>query len=101
MRKVIQNTVYRTFAVDKDAWTGFEKAAESYGVRPAELLRELVGHVDAAVDGIEKGKIQKFDGDISRLIRREFPQLSPLQLRVMGNILIEAAIQVDNREGKE
>jgi len=83
--------ITKAFKVEPDAWTNFVKAAESYGATPAELLRELVRHVDAAMKGIESGRIQNFNGDIARLIRTEFPQLSPFQLETMASVLIQAA----------
>lgn len=81
----------KAFKVNTEAWANFVRSAESYGATPAELLRELVKHVDAAVKGVESGRIQSFDGDVSRLIRTEFPQLSPFQLRSMAQVLLEAA----------
>ena len=67
------------------------RAAEFYGATPAELLRELVRHVDVAVKGVENGRIGSFDGDVSRLLRTEFPQVSPFQLRTMAKVLMHAA----------
>ena len=96
MRKYIT----KSFKVEHVAWANFEKAAESYGAMPAELLRELVGHVDAAMKGIESGRIRSFDGDVSRLIRTEFPQLSPFQLRMMGEVLMQAAKLGEKERGK-
>lgn len=87
----MRKQITKAFKVDAEAWANFVRLAESYGATPAELLRELVGHADAAVKGIEGGRIQSFDGDISRLIRAEFPQLSPFQLRTMAKVLMEAA----------
>lgn len=81
----------KAFKVDPEAWANFVRAAESYGATPAELLRELVRHVDAAMKGIQSGQVRSFDGDVARLLRTEFPQLSPFQLRMMANILMEAA----------
>ena len=81
----------RAFKVDAAAWDNFVKAAESYGATSAELLREFVGHVDAAMKGIQSGRIQSFDGDVPRLIRAEFPQLSPFQLRMMAEVLMQAS----------
>jgi hypothetical protein len=83
--------ITKAFRVDSDAWDNFVKAAEHYGATPAELLRELVGHVDAAVKGIKSGRIRSFDGDISRLLRSEFPKLTPYQLRTMAEVLMHAA----------
>jgi len=81
----------KAFKVDAEAWANFVKSAESYGATPAELLREFVAHVDSAMKGIESGRIRSFNGDVSRLIRAEFPQLSPFQLRVMAEVLMQAA----------
>ncbi len=81
----------KAFKVDAEAWANFVKSAEFYGATPAELLREFVAHVDAAMKGIESGRIRSFNGDVSRLIRAEFPQLSPFQLRTMAEVLIQAA----------
>lgn len=83
--------ITKAFRVDPEAWTNFVRSAEFYGATPAELLRELVNHVDAAVKGIESGRIRSFDGDVSQLIRTEFPQLTPFQLRRMAGVLMEAA----------
>ena len=83
--------ITKAFKVDAEAWANFVRSAEAYGATPAELLRELVGHVDAAVKGIEGGRIQSFNGDVSQLIRAEFPQLSPFQLRSMAEVLMQAA----------
>lgn len=87
----MRKQVTKAFKVDAEAWANFVRSAESYGATPAELLRELVKHVDAAVKGIETGRIRSFDGDVSRLIRAEFPQLSPFQLRTMAEVLMQAA----------
>ncbi len=87
----MSKSVTKAFKVDAGAWANFVKAAESYGATPAELLRELVGHVDAAVKGIRSGRIKSFDGDVAQLLRAEFPQLSPFQLRTMAEILMQAA----------
>ena len=83
--------ITKAFRVDAEAWANFVRSAESYGATPAELLRELVGHVDAAMKGIESGRIQSFNGDVARLIRTEFPQLSPFQLQMMAGVLMQAA----------
>lgn len=93
--------ITKAFKVDSEAWANFVRAAESYGATPAELLRELVRHVDAAMKGIESGRIKSFDGDISQLLRAEFPKVSPFQLRAMAKILIEAAELevIEPREG--
>lgn len=94
--------ITKSFKVDSGAWTNFVKAAASYGATPAELLRELVRHVDAAMQGIESGRIRSFDGDVARLIRTEFPQLSSFQLRAMAKVLMQAAkINMDVEEGEE
>lgn len=92
--------ITKSFKVDAEEWANFVRAAESYGATPAELLRELVKHVDAALKGIESGRIQSFDGDVSRLIRAEFPQLSPFQLRAMAEILMQAAKIDEEERGK-
>ena len=83
--------VTKSFKVDSEAWDNFIKASQSYGATPAEVLRELVRHVDAAMKGIQAGRFQTFDGDAARLIRAEFPQLSPFQLQTMAEVLMEAA----------
>ncbi len=82
--------ITKSFKVEADTWANFVRAAQSYGATPAEVLRELVRHVDAAMNGIESGRIQK-DRDVSQLLRTEFPQLSPFQLRRMGQVLMQAA----------
>jgi hypothetical protein len=83
--------ITKSFKVDPEAWANFVKAAESYGATPAELLRELIRHVDAAMKGVESGRIQSFNGDVPRLIRTEFSQLSPFQLQMMADVLVKAA----------
>ncbi len=96
----MSSLVTKSFKVDVDAWGSFLQAAKTYGATPSELLRELVMHVDAAVKGIQSGRITSFDGDVARLIRTEFPQVSPFQLQMMANVLAEAArISVDS-DGK-
>jgi len=92
--------IAKAFRVDAEAWANFVRSAESYGATPAELLRELVKHVDAAMKGIESGRIRTFDGDVSRLIRAEFPQLSPFQLRSMAEVLMEAAKLGEEEQGR-
>jgi len=92
--------ITKAFRVDPEAWTNFARSAEFYGATPAELLRELVGHVDEAMKGIESGRIRSFDGDVSRLIRTEFPQLSPFQLRAMAEVLMHAAKLAEEARGK-
>lgn len=89
----------KAFRVEPEAWANFVRAAQSYGATPAELLRELVRHVDQAVKGIESGRIQGFNGDVARLIKTEFPQLSPFQLRTMAEVLMQAAkLDVEEHE---
>lgn len=88
------------FRVDTETWATFEKACKARHSTPAEMLREILKHVDAAISGIESGAVKNFDGDVARLIHQEFPQLSPFQLTMMGNILIEAAIQIKDERGK-
>ena len=63
--------IAKSFKVEPQAWANFVKAADSYGATPAEVLRELVRHADAAMKGIESGRIQSFNGDVARLIRTE------------------------------
>ena len=92
--------ITKAFKVDAEAWDNFVRFAKSYGASPAELLRELVGHADAAMKGIESGRIQSFNGDVSKLIRTEFPQLSPFQLRTMADVLMNAAKLSEEEEGK-
>ncbi len=92
--------ITKAFRVDDEEWANFVKSAKSYGATPAELLRELVGHVDAAIKGIESGRIQSFDGDVSRLIRTEFHQLTPFQLRTMAEVLMQAAKLGEKEQGK-
>ena len=87
----MRKQITKAFKVDAEAWANFVRSAESYGATPAELLRELVKHADAAMKGIESGRIRSFNGDISQLIRAEFPQLSPFQLRTMAEVLMQAA----------
>jgi hypothetical protein len=83
--------ITKAFRVDAKAWANFVRSAKSYGATPAELLREFVGHADAAMKGVESGRIRSFDGDVSQLIKTEFPQLSPFQLRVMSEVLMQAS----------
>ena len=92
--------ITKAFRVEAEAWANFVRSAQSYGATPAELLRELVKHVDAAVKGIEGGRIRSFNGDVSRLIREEFPQLTPFQLRTMAEVLMQAAKLVEEERGK-
>ena len=92
--------ITKAFRVDAEAWASFEKAAEYYGATPAQLLRELVGHAHAAMKGIESGRIRSFDGNVSGLIRTEFPQLSPFQLRTMAEVLMKAAKLGEEERGK-
>jgi hypothetical protein len=91
MRQTKSKQITKAFRVDARAWANFEKAAKSYRATPAELLREFVGHTDAAMKGVESGRIRSFDGDVSQLIKTEFPQLSPFQLRVMSEVLMQAS----------
>lgn len=90
----------KSFRVDAEAWANFVRSTEVYGATPAELLRELVGHVDAAVKGIESGRIRSFNGDVPRLISTEFSQLSPFQLRTMAEVLMQAAKLSEEERGK-
>ncbi len=83
--------ITKAFKVEPEAWANFVKAAQSYGATPAELLRELVTHVDAAMKGVQTGQVKGFDGSVARLIKSEFPQLSPFQLKAMARILMQAA----------
>ena len=53
--------ITKAFRVDAKAWANFVRSAESYGATPAELLREFVGHADAAMKGVESGRIRSFD----------------------------------------
>jgi hypothetical protein len=92
--------ITKAFRVDARAWANFEKAAKSYRATPAELLREFVGHTDAAMKGVESGRIRSFDGDVSQLIKTEFPQLSSFQLRVMSEVLMQASKLGDKEREK-
>lgn len=96
----MRKQITKAFKVDAEAWANFVRSTESYGATPAELLREFVGHVDAAMKGIESGRIRSFNGDVSRLIRAEFPQLSPFQLRTMAEVLMQAAKLGEEERGK-
>jgi len=93
--------ITKAFKVEAEAWANFIKVADSYGATPAELLRELVRHADAAMKGVESGRIQSFNGDVARLIRTEFPQLSGFQLQMMAGILMQAAKLDMEVQGKE
>lgn len=93
--------ITKAFRVESEAWANFVKAAESYGATPAELLRELVAHVDAAMKGIQSGEIKGFDGDVARLIKSEFPQLSPFQLKTMARILMQVSEMDEDSTSKE
>jgi hypothetical protein len=83
--------VTKSFKVDEAAWDSFVKLSESYGSTPAEIFRELVSHASEAMEAIQSGRIQKFDGNIAKLIREEFPQLTSLQLHTMAEVLMKAA----------
>lgn len=92
----------KTFKVEPKAWANFVKAAKLHGTTPAGLLRELMTHVDAAIDGVQSGRIRSSGGSVANLIRTEFPQLSPLQLEAMASILTEASkIEVDSTAKEE
>ncbi len=81
----------KSFRVESNSWEKFVKAAETYGATPAQLLRELVENVDGAMKGIENNRFESFKGNMPRLLRTEFSQLSPYQLQRMANILLKAA----------
>ena len=83
--------ITKSFKVDSDAWDSFVKVAQSYGATPAEIFRELISHANEAIKAVQSGRIQNFDGDIAKLIRVEFPQLTPLQLQAMAEVLTKAA----------
>jgi hypothetical protein len=100
MRQTKSKQITKAFRVDARAWANFEKAAKSYRATPAELLREFVGHTDAAMKGVESGRIRSFDGDVSQLIKTEFPQLSSFQLRVMSEVLMQASKLGDKEREK-
>jgi len=93
--------ITKSFKVESEAWANFVKAAESYGATPAELLRELVTHVDAAMKGIQSGELKSFDGNVAKLIKSEFPQLSPFQLKAMARILMQASEMNEDSTAKE
>ena len=59
-----------------------------------------MGHTDAAMKGVESGRIRSFDGDVSQLIKTEFPQLSSFQLRVMSEVLMQASKLGDKEREK-
>ncbi len=82
--------ITRSFKVDLEAWKNFLEAAKSYGATPSQLLRELVTHVDAAVKGVQSGRIKNFDGDVARLITTEFGNISSFQLQMMAEVLTKA-----------
>ncbi len=83
--------ITKAFKVEPEAWANFVKAAQSFGATPAELLRELVTHVDAAMKGVQTGQVKGFDGSVARLIKSEFPQLSAFQLKAMARILMQVS----------
>jgi hypothetical protein len=78
----VSKQITKAFRVEPGVWDNFAKAAANYGATPAELLRELIKHVDAAVTGIESGRLRSFNGDVARLLSAEFPQLAEFQLRM-------------------
>ena len=81
----------KSFKVDSEAWDRFEVTAREYGATSAQLLRELVEHPDAALQGIRSSRAQGNDGNLARLMKSEFPQLSPFQLHAMADVLNMAA----------
>ena len=83
--------VTKSFKVDEEAWDSFVKLSQSYGSTPAEIFRELIGHASEAMEAIQSGRLQNIDGDMAKLIRAEFPQLTPLQLHTMAEVLMKAA----------
>jgi hypothetical protein len=83
--------VTKSFKVDEQAWDSFVKLSQSYGSTPAEIFRELISHAREAMEAIQSGRIQNLDGDMAKLIRAEFPQLTTLQLQTMAEILMKAA----------
>ena len=83
--------VTKSFKVDEEAWASFVKLSEGYGSTPAEIFRELVSHASEAMQAIQSGRVRNIDGDIAKLIRAEFPQLTSLQLQTMAEVLMKAA----------
>jgi hypothetical protein len=43
------------------------------------------------MQAIQSGRVRNVDGDIAKLIRAEFPQLTSLQLQTMAEVLMKAA----------
>lgn len=91
--------VTKSFKVDSDSWAAFEEAARQHGATPAQLFRELVENVDAALQGIQDSRTQSFDGNFSQLIKSQFPQLSPFQLHAMAQVLNRAAELAEKQPG--
>jgi len=83
--------ITKSFKVDSEVWDSFVKVSQSYGATPAEIFRELISHANEAIKAVQSGRIQDFDGDLAKLIRAEFPQLTPLQLQTMAEVLTKAA----------
>ena len=89
--------VTKAFRVDEEAWAKFEQAAKPINIESSFSLARVIGHIEAAISGIQSGMIKNFDGDIAELVRIEFPQLTPFQLQAMANVLLEAAKRAEKK----
>lgn len=89
--------VTRTFKVDAGSWEAFRLVCQSMGKSTGEVLRELIAHAEAALQGIQCGQVGSFDADMPEFLRKEFPQLQSYDFRKMANVLMQAA----DRMGKK
>lgn len=83
------------FRVEPATWETFCNAAKYYGMEPQDCLRDLIGHVREAMKAVEAGKIRSMDGDMAEFLVKEFPNLSPGQLKTMAQLLQVTALRIE------
>ncbi len=89
--------ITRTFKVDAQSWESFQVVCQSMGKSTGEVLRELIAHAEAALQGIQSGQVGSFDADMPEFLKREFPQLQSYDFRKMARVLMEAARRMDKK----
>jgi len=83
------------FRIEPAAWDAFCQAAKYYDMQPQDCLRDLIYHAKRAIEAVETGKVKSINGDMAEFLVKEFPNLSPGQLKNMARLLEAAALKIE------
>jgi len=84
--------------IEPEKWERFRWACERLGRSPHDVLRELIEHVDVAINAVESLEITQFDGDLAAFLRRRFPRLKKWQWQLFADVFNEIAEAVPEEE---